>query len=119
MPWIDIIAGHLRKGNCALLTTNSTTSKGWLQKSNFIEVGDDPIQATIQLKVACLHATHYHSTCIREYSQWFHGADNNIANALSWAWLAMSGFVSVGYTPKTTDICVCRRHVNNVGPTRR
>ncbi len=34
-------------------------------------------------------------------------------------WLAMSGFVSVGYTPQTTDICVCCRHVNNVGLTRR
>jgi hypothetical protein len=33
-------------------------------------------------------------------------------------WLAMSGFVSVGYTPQTTDICVCRRHVDNVGLTR-
>jgi hypothetical protein len=31
----------------------------------------------------------------------------------------MSGFVSVGYTPQTTDICVCRQHVDNVGPTRR
>ncbi len=31
----------------------------------------------------------------------------------------MPGFVSVGYTPQTTDICVCRRHVNNVGPTGR
>ena len=33
-------------------------------------------------------------------------------------WLAMSGFVSVGYTPQTPDICVCRRHVDNVCPTR-
>ena len=31
----------------------------------------------------------------------------------------MSGFVSVGYTPQTTDICVCRQHVDNVGPTGR
>ncbi len=31
----------------------------------------------------------------------------------------MLGFVSVGYTSQTTDICVCRRHVNNVGPARR
>jgi hypothetical protein len=33
--------------------------------------------------------------------------------------LAMSAYVSVGYTPQRTDICVCRRHVDNVGPTRR
>jgi hypothetical protein len=31
----------------------------------------------------------------------------------------MSANVSVGYTPQTTDICVCRRHVGNVVPTRR
>jgi hypothetical protein len=33
-------------------------------------------------------------------------------------WLAMSGFVSVGSTPQRTDIFVCRRHVENVVPTR-
>ena len=35
------------------------------------------------------------------------------------SWLIKSGFVSVGYTPPTTDICVCCRHVDNVGRTRR
>jgi hypothetical protein len=33
--------------------------------------------------------------------------------------LAMSANLSVGYTPQTTDIFVCRRHVGNVVPTRR
>jgi hypothetical protein len=31
----------------------------------------------------------------------------------------MSGFVSVGSTHQTTDILFCRRHVENVVPTRR
>jgi hypothetical protein len=31
----------------------------------------------------------------------------------------MLGFVSVGYTPQTTDICGCHQHVENVGLTRR
>ena len=35
------------------------------------------------------------------------------------SWLAMSANVSVGYTPQTTDIFVCRRHARNVVPTRR
>ena len=35
------------------------------------------------------------------------------------SWLAMSANVSVGYTPQTTDIFVCHRHVGNVVPTRR
>ena len=81
---IDIIAGRITKGDCALLMTDSTTSEGWLRKSNFIEDGEDPIQATIRLEVARHHATHYLSKEIREYSQWFRGADNNVADALSW-----------------------------------
>jgi hypothetical protein len=64
--------------------TDSTTSEGWLRKSNFIEDGKDPIQATIRIKVARLHATHYLSNEIKEYSQWFRGAENNVADALSW-----------------------------------
>jgi hypothetical protein len=31
----------------------------------------------------------------------------------------MSEFESVGSTPQMTDIFVCRRHVNSVGPTRQ
>ncbi len=63
--------------------TNSTTLEGWLKKTNFIEDGKFPIQATIRLEVAHLHALHYLSHEIREYSQWFCGADNQVANALS------------------------------------
>jgi hypothetical protein len=35
------------------------------------------------------------------------------------SWMAMSGFVSVGYNPQPTDISVCFRPFDNVGPTRR
>ncbi len=82
-PWVDIIAGHLTRGDCALLMSDITTSEGWLKKTNFIEDSKSPIQATIRLKVARLHASHYLSHKIREYSQWFRGADNQVANALS------------------------------------
>jgi hypothetical protein len=68
-PWVDIITGHLTRGDCALLMTDSTTLEGWLKKTNFIEDGQSPIQVTIRLKVACLHASHYLSHEIREYSQ--------------------------------------------------
>jgi hypothetical protein len=82
-PWVDIIAGRLSRGNCALSMTNSTTLEGWLKKTNFIEDGKSPIQATICLKVARLHALHYLSHEIQKYSQWFCGMDNQVANALS------------------------------------
>ncbi len=82
-PWVDIIADCLTRGDCALSMTGSTTSEGWLKKTNFIEDGESLIQATIRLEVARLHASHYLSHEIREYSQWFSGADNQVANALS------------------------------------
>jgi hypothetical protein len=64
-PWIDIFAtGQLKEGNCALSMTDSTTSEGWLRKSNFIKEGEDPIQMTIRLKVARLYATHFLSNVI-------------------------------------------------------
>ena len=37
----------------------------------------------IRLKVACLHASHYLSHKIREYSHWFRGANNQVADDLS------------------------------------
>jgi hypothetical protein len=56
----------------------------WLKKTNFIGDSEDPIQATIWLKVAHHHASHYLSHAIWECSQWFCGADNTVTNALSW-----------------------------------
>jgi hypothetical protein len=81
--WVDILAGRLKHGDCALSMTNSTTLAGWLRKSNFIEDGESPIQATIRLEVARHHALHYLQTGIREYSQWFRGVENKVADALS------------------------------------
>jgi hypothetical protein len=46
-PWVDLLADHLKNGNCALSMNGSSTSEGWLRKNNFIEDGEDPIQATI------------------------------------------------------------------------
>ena len=41
--WVDILAGRLKHGDCAL-SIDSTTSAGWLRKSNFIEDDESPIQ---------------------------------------------------------------------------
>ncbi len=68
-PWVDIIRGCLHSGACALSMTNSTTSEGWLRKTNFSKLKEDPIQATVRLEVARMHATHYITLSIREYSQ--------------------------------------------------
>jgi hypothetical protein len=63
--------------------TDSTTSEGWLGKTNFSELKEEPEQATVRLEVARLHATHYIPLGIREYSQWFKGKDNVVADSLS------------------------------------
>ena len=63
--------------------TNSSTLEGWLRKTNFIEDGENLIQATIRLEVARLHASHYLTHGVREYSQWFRGSKNPVADALS------------------------------------
>lgn len=81
-PWIDIVAGRLGDGDCALSMTDSTTSEGWLRKTNFKE-DDDPVQAGVRIQVAREHATRYMRHWIRDYSQWFPGKENNVADALS------------------------------------
>jgi len=84
-PWIDIIEGRLKRGDCVLSMTDSTTSAGWLHKTNFKEVfgDDDPDQATARIAIARTHATLLLEQGIKEYSQWFPGKDNNVADALS------------------------------------
>ena len=81
-PWIDIINLRLTEGHCSLSMTDSTTSEGWLRKTNFKEDIDD-IQASIRIEVARTHARHFMDNRIKEYSQWFPGSDNNVADALS------------------------------------
>jgi hypothetical protein len=56
-----VLCTHV-KGTVIQLTTE------WLRKSNLIKEGEDPIQAMILLEVARLHATHYLSNGIKEFS---------------------------------------------------
>ena len=55
--------------------TDSTTSKGWLPKTNF--------SATVCLDAAQMHAMNYMTLGICDYSQSFPGVDKVVANALS------------------------------------
>ena len=85
-PWINMLAGRLNLGYCALLMTDSSTSAGWLRKTNIQEViGDDTdlIQAQARIETAQHHATLFLKAGIKEYSQWLSGKENNVANALS------------------------------------
>ena len=51
-PWIDTIARRLGPGDYSLSMTDSSTSEGWLRKTNFKEDGESSIQATIRLEVS-------------------------------------------------------------------
>jgi hypothetical protein len=82
-PWVDIVWGHLHLGVCTLSMTDSTILEGWLCKMNFSKLNNDPIQATVRLQVARMHNTYYITLGIGEYSQWFPGGANVIANSLS------------------------------------
>ena len=81
-PWVDTLAGRLNNGDCSLSMTDSTTSKGWMQNRNFKE-DKNGIQATIRIEVAQSHMAGFMDHGIREYSQWFPGIKNQVANALS------------------------------------
>jgi hypothetical protein len=55
----------------------------WLNAFQAVRHSHNPIQATVRLEAARMHATHYITLGIREYSPWFPGKDNVIANSLS------------------------------------
>ena len=63
--------------------TDSSTSEGWLKKSNFTELTDDPIQATVRLEVCRSQAMRMMKNGIKDYSQWFPGKENGVSDALS------------------------------------
>jgi hypothetical protein len=81
-PWVNMLAGHLNRGDCALSMMDSSTSVGWLRKINFREfIGEnaDPVQSRVRINIARHHATLFLETGIKEYSQWFPGQENNVA----------------------------------------
>ena len=81
--WIDILAGRLKKCDCCLSMTDSTTSEGWTRKTNFKEDCEEPIQATIRIEVARFYAKLLMEHEIKNYSQWFPGEENDVSDALS------------------------------------
>jgi hypothetical protein len=63
--------------------TDSTTAEGWLRKSNFTELGESLIQASVRIEAAWKFATLMMEFGIKSYSQWFKGIVNEVADALS------------------------------------
>ncbi len=82
-PWIDIIAGRISRGDCALSMTDSTTAEGWMHKTNFRECDDDNLQVDAKIEVARKFALDFTKNGIKSYSQWFPGKENIVEDALS------------------------------------
>lgn len=82
-PWIDIIEGDLEEFECFVSMTDSTTSDGWKRKTNFREEGESKEQATCKIEVARDHSRRIMNAKAKEYSQWFPGDENDVADSLS------------------------------------
>jgi hypothetical protein len=76
----DII---LRCQDCVLSITDSTTAEGWLKKSNFTELGECPIQASVQIEATHKQATLFMLLGFKSYSQWLKGIRNEVSDTLS------------------------------------
>ena len=55
---------------------NSTMSEGWARKTNFSELGEEPIEANKRIVVVRKHATNLLEAGVKDYSEWFPGAKN-------------------------------------------
>jgi hypothetical protein len=64
-----LLADHLKFGDCALLMTDSTTAEGWMCKSSFNEVGEDPVQAAVCAEAARHHTRLFMNAELKAYSQ--------------------------------------------------
>jgi hypothetical protein len=66
--------------------TDSTTSAGWLKKTNFKEENDNDsseIEAIVRNEAARKHASLFIDAGVMEYTQWFEGKSNNVSDSLS------------------------------------
>jgi len=51
-PWIDLLNSRLPEESCILSMTDSTTSAGWLRKSNFSDPGDTKFQMKAKMEAS-------------------------------------------------------------------
>jgi len=84
-PWIDLLEDNLPPLSCVLSMIDSTTTNGWLRKTNFEEddAAEDGNHSACKLELARAHAIFLLQNKVKEYSQWFPGKYNHAANSLS------------------------------------
>ena len=62
--------------------TDSSTSEVWSKKSNFSQLGEGQIQAEVRIEVCRDDAKRKLGFEAKDYSQWFPGDQNEVADAL-------------------------------------
>ena len=62
--------------------TDSSTSEVWSKKSNFSQLGEGQIQAEVRIEVCRDDEKIKLDFEIMDYSQWFPGVQNEVADAL-------------------------------------
>ena len=63
--------------------TDSSTTDGWLHRSNFNDEEGKNLQTEEKLVWARYHSTRMLENTIKEYSQWFPRKENEVADSLS------------------------------------
>ena len=84
-PWIDTLENTLPPMSCILSMTDSTTTNGWLRKSNFDDINqqENAEQNKCKLELARNHANRLLDNDINDYSKWFPGKANDVSNSRS------------------------------------
>jgi hypothetical protein len=82
-PWIDILNGHLSPEDCFLVMGDSTTAAGWIHSTRFKGKDEDDDDFNARLLVARQFARLVLNNKLVNYSQWFPGKDNVVADVLS------------------------------------
>jgi hypothetical protein len=87
--WVEVLAGRIKREDCVLSMTDSSTFEGWTRKSNFkIDPVDadcdfDPIEAEVRTDI-CRHFAELNlDNKFCHYTVWFKGEDNDVSDALS------------------------------------
>jgi hypothetical protein len=77
--WIDFINSDIESESCILSKTDSTSTAGWLKKSNFSKDENEAVQFTTSHKLASIKLDA--ESCL--FSQWFPGEENGVSDACS------------------------------------
>jgi hypothetical protein len=81
--WDDIIDERLHPEDCILVFGDSTTAMGWIHKSKYKSDSGSNESAEARLTVARKLADLVIDNDLKLYSQWFAGAENEVADFLS------------------------------------